>query len=692
MAAPRLRTTARFVSLPEGLAVAITSEQPQTVAERRGAARSRDSSPMASDLVYVMVDFDGTGIRAYEFMVGRGGAQRDGTWSNENQPSLDWDGRWESAVHDTGDEWTVEYLIPWSVAPMREAEGTKRSIAVNVGRILEALGERHSWPAISFQQPRYVSQFASIELQAHRQTALDIYPYASGVRDFVNGRYTGKVGLDLFWRPNNQLQLNAAFNPDFGQVESDDLVVNFDAIETFRTDKRPFFTENQTLFNLRTPQGGELVYTRRVGGPEDAGDGNAASIDAAVKLSGSTGSWDYGAFVVSEADQAGRDFLAVRTLRPGDAFRIGYMATWTDRPALDRRALVNAVDWRWSPAASLSAEGAVLHSDLSGMAGNDHGTGAWVRWLHTPGQRWENSLDLTHLDDGIDINDFGFLPRNDLNEARWSTRLRNAGNEAGAGSSSVTWTLTGTQRRNDSGDSLQGSWFLSRVAEPEGGGLWYSELRRDPAGNDDLISRGNGLVRRAARTDFWQYYQSPQGSRWKYLVGGWWFQEGLGGRAFQFESQLTLQATESLSLSASWYPRWSDDWLVWREGDLFARYERRQVDARFGLTWFPATRHELRVKAQWLVIDARDAKASRIAPGGRLQPTGDDIADLSVANFALQLRYRYEISPQRDLYVVYGRGGFQQEEDHTAGVGDLFDQATRLRDDDQLLVKLRWRL
>jgi len=691
LATPRLRTVARIVSLQEGLAIAVTSEQPARIAERRAAARSRDSSPMASDLVYVMVDFDGTGVRAYEFMVGRGGAQRDGTWSNENQPSLDWDGRWQSAVHDTGDEWTVEYLIPWSVVPMREADGERRTLGINVGRIVEAMGERYSWPAISFQQPRYVSGFAKVEVAAWRDRALDLIPYATGLRDFAGNGWDGKAGIDVFWKPSSQLQLNAAINPDFGQVESDDLVVNFDAIETFRTDKRPFFTENQTLFNLRTPQGGELVYTRRVGGPEDGGSGEAASIDAAVKLSGSAGGWDYGAFVVAEADETGRDFFAIRSIRPSGDFQIGHAATWANRPVLDRRALVNAVDWRWTPGSTVSAEGAFLHSDLSTGTTDEHGTGGWMRWLHTPGNRWEHTLELTHLDDRIDFNDFGFLPRNDLNEARWNTRLRKVGSATDGSNASVSWNLSATGRSNDSGDTLQGRWFLSRAAEPAGGGLWYSELRYDPAGFDDLISRGNGLVRRTTRNDFWQYYQSAQGSRWKYLVGGWWFQEGLGGRAFQLETQLTMQATETLSLSLSWYPRWSDDWLVWREEDLFARYERRQVDARLGANWFPAARHELRVKAQWLVIDARDARAMRIGPGGRLQHSGDVIPDLSVASFGLQIRYRYEISRQRDLYVVYGRGGFSQDEERS-GVGNLFDQASRLRDSDQLLVKLSWRL
>ena len=35
-------------------------------------------------------------------------------------------------------------------------------------------------------------------------------------------------------------QINATFNPDFGQAESDDVVINFSARETFYSEKERF--------------------------------------------------------------------------------------------------------------------------------------------------------------------------------------------------------------------------------------------------------------------------------------------------------------------------------------------------------------------------------------------------------------------------------------------------------------------
>jgi hypothetical protein len=106
----------------------------------------------------------------------------------------------------------------------------------------------------SFERPRFLSDFERIEVANFSQSLLAITPYVSGLYDAVGKSSDGDAGADVFWKPNGQVQLTATVNPDFGQVESDDLVVNFSATETFISDKRPFFTENQGIFEFPTPR------------------------------------------------------------------------------------------------------------------------------------------------------------------------------------------------------------------------------------------------------------------------------------------------------------------------------------------------------------------------------------------------------------------------------------------------------
>ena len=46
-----------------------------------------------------------------------------------------------------------------------------------------------------------------------------------------------KAGAEVFWKIDSSKQVNLTLNPDFGQVESDEVVVNFSAFETFYSDR-----------------------------------------------------------------------------------------------------------------------------------------------------------------------------------------------------------------------------------------------------------------------------------------------------------------------------------------------------------------------------------------------------------------------------------------------------------------------
>jgi hypothetical protein len=98
----------------------------------------------------------------------------------------------------------------------------------------------------------------------------------------------------------------------------------------------------------------------------------------------------------------------------------------------------------------------------------------------------------------------------------------------------------------------------------------------------------------------------------------------------------------------------------------------------------------LRVKLQALGVDAPLRQAWRAAPDGTPIATNDPVEDFSLSTFGFQIRYRYELKPLSDLYVVYGRGGMR-ESPFEDDLGNLIPDAFSLRDDEQLLVKVSYR-
>src|SRR5690606_29916597 len=224
-------TEAWVLATPEGLAVAFRAVQPPSVP--RTAQKIQRDEQAQVDRVNLMIDFEGDGRTGYNFMVSASDGINDAVITNQSQFSTDWDGNWQHAASSDAEGWSAEMLIPWYIAPMGKGVDGKRSFRIYLDRVIGATGERMAWPQASFERPRFLSDFAPIEVAAYNTSLLAVTPYMTGLYDNVRGDGSFDAGADIFWKPNGQFQLAATINPDFGQVESDDLVVNFGANETF---------------------------------------------------------------------------------------------------------------------------------------------------------------------------------------------------------------------------------------------------------------------------------------------------------------------------------------------------------------------------------------------------------------------------------------------------------------------------
>ena len=71
------------------------------------------------------------------------------------------------------------------------------------------------------------------------------------------------AGVDAKLGITSRLMLDATVNPDFGQVEADQVELNLSRFETFFPEKRPFFLEGADVY--QTPF--QLFYSRRIGKP-----------------------------------------------------------------------------------------------------------------------------------------------------------------------------------------------------------------------------------------------------------------------------------------------------------------------------------------------------------------------------------------------------------------------------------------
>jgi hypothetical protein len=712
-------TEAWVLSTPDGLAIAFRNTQPANVARTRQKSQRDAGGPVDRDNLYI--DFDGDGRAGYNFTVTLADGIIDATINNENQFNSDWDGDWRHAVAEDGDTWSVEMLIPWHIAPMQSVQGDKRTVGISLDRVVGATNERMAWPAISFVEPRFLTVLEKLEMPQYSQSLLAITPYVVGVYDAVRSDQQFDAGADIFWKPNGQFQLTATLNPDFGQVESDQLVVNFSAIETFFSDKRPFFTENQAFFDVpfgSLNNANRLIYTRRVGGGADCNvphaltgetcpdaEHTSGDVTAALKVNGSFGGFHYGAFAATEADEWGRDFYALRGARDFADQSIGAMFTRVERPWFDRTADVFSLDHHWSPKQGLDIFSAFVQSDIDQAGSNVRDSGGQLRIEHELGKGWRQQLFVVHLGGDLQLNDFGFLERNNFNYMRYELAHRITDLPESSRYSSHQWRYATSIRYNDDGRHLWDAIAVNRQSERRDGGNQFWELAAYGPGFDDLVSRGHGDVRIPAKyfAFFERYF--PKRGHWEFYGNTRATTEGLRGwrkPTFELYLEPSYHVSDSLRFFVGMDYKKNPDWLIWDfdtnaalagNQQRLVSFDSDLLSLNAGMTWLISPKQELRVRLETIGLDARAEQGWDLAANGDPIPNADPVDDFELRNLGFQVRYRYEVAPLSYLYIAYVRGGslFDQQFGSDFGAADSFQRAFDLRDSEQLLVKFSYR-
>lgn len=242
---------------------------------RKIAARvTRRDREVESDWFRIEIDSRRDGRNGLFFAINPAGVKIDGRLYDENKQSADWDGVWDAATKVTTTGWKVEIALPLRL--LRFQPGEAVSFGVNFSRRISRLAEEDEWQVIPPSSSQRVSRFGllrGLDLK-RRPLSYELTPFVAGRLDVSSGRVEDdplrilNAGLDGKLGLGSNVMLTFTANPDFGQVESDQIILNLSTIETYHPEKRPFFLEDRSLFDL--PRFGDgpradLLYSRRIG-------------------------------------------------------------------------------------------------------------------------------------------------------------------------------------------------------------------------------------------------------------------------------------------------------------------------------------------------------------------------------------------------------------------------------------------
>ena len=674
----------------------------------RANQHQRDAHFMRTnaDLVGVAIDFDGNALTAFDFYVSAGGSIGDAIIKNEQQFDGDWDGDWLSATSISDDHWYAEIFIPWSIAPMRIQRGELRKVKIAMYRVINYQNRMFGSVKASPNMGQFVSKFEEFTFKNYKASALNFYPYVTLSNDRLTDQTETKTGMEIFWKLDSSKQLNATFNPDFGHVESDEVVVNFSAVETYYSDKRPFFAATPTLFNVQD-QHWYIINTRRIGGTPDYNcskyeeetqtlcsnnQQGSSDIDLALSYTQQNEAFDIGVLGAFEDDanfSQGKDFYAVRLRTTRDKTTWGYLGTLVNRPVLNRRAKVNSIDLNYHYSPQLKLTGNLINSIID----SEQGYGFRVALDHTPNNSRTHNFKITYFDKKLDINDMGYMWRNDLMSIRSQSFFTQSDFKKESKVLSRTLMLFTNLRTTANGDkdsSFVGLAGFNMFKDTSG--IEFESFYK-PKGRDNLITRNyefSPFVKRSEEFNVSLAYKSPAHKFFHYALVTQREKRELGyGNTYM--ARLTVIPSETLSLTFAHRHQDKSGWLNWLQENLLGSYDQTQKTTLAELQWFKDNKHELRVKAQMVAFTARDPQAYRADMHGNLLKEQLNLDPFTLSQLAFQVRYRYEMAPLSYFYLVYSRGGQILEFDQENDLKQIYRRSWSDPETDSIVVKLRYK-
>lgn len=265
-AAAVVDTECRVTSTKLALFIGCTALDPAPQ-EIIGILRDRDAGDL-DDGITIVLDPFGDGHEAFAFRVSASGVLSDAQLGRVTGTDYKWDAVWEGRSRRQTDGYTVEVAIPFS--SIRTPGGT----VPHTSRLLidRFYPRRHAYrfAATRLDRAKNCRTCEGIALvlpaiqRGGRGVLLQPTLVAADQRDGDERLSQIDVGGALRWQAMPSTRISATVNPDFSQVEADELdfEINRRFVLTY-DERRPFFLEGREMLEGY----GNLVFSRRIVDP-----------------------------------------------------------------------------------------------------------------------------------------------------------------------------------------------------------------------------------------------------------------------------------------------------------------------------------------------------------------------------------------------------------------------------------------
>ncbi|MDB5197449.1 MAG: carbohydrate binding family 9 protein [Flaviaesturariibacter sp.] len=680
-----------------------------------------------NDFVGVILDTYNDKINAVGFYVTPYGEQFDAKYSTTNGEDDSWNAVWTSEAKVHSDGWSFEMRIPYSA--LRFVSRDNQTWGLNITRRRNKTGQQYMWNPIDPNKNGFVNQegeWTGIE-KIESPLRLSFSPYVSATASrYPYKKITGNPnekdwatafngGMDVKYGISESFTLDMTLVPDFGQVRSDNKVLNLGPFEQIYSEQRPFFTEGTELFAK-----GNLFTSRRIGAtPRNYGaaknyadaiggtvleNPQAAKLINATKISGRTkkglGIGVFNAitkpmYAIIEDNQKNREkyltspltnyniLVLDQTLKNNSS--ISVINTNVLREGSERDANVTAGlfdfnnkknTYNWNGKFVVTQ---VLSPDLKHFTGYSHNIG-----FGKTGGRWNFQVGQELADDKYDINDLGttfnnnylehyfwsgykwIKPKNWYKSVRLNFNLNHSQVFKKFPNQKTDSRFQSLNANINANAQLKNLWFVGAFIGYQPQGHDFYETRQ----NNPIVHRqtdGGAFFRSTERTQFEVWAETNSAKKYRfsfdYFVG---IRDQFNSRNHQINFNNRYRFNDRLSVehNININPFSNDAGFYKRNGNLdtFVRRDRFTAENSLSVKYSFSKRSDIRVDVRHYWSKVENKALYALEADGSLKPTTKiPEPDRHFDNFNIfnvNAQYTLQFAPGSFIYLVYKDEGY----------------------------------
>ena len=349
---------------------------------------------------------------------------------------------------------------------------------------------------------------------------------------------------------------------------------------------------------------------------------------------------------------------------------------------------------------NIKSEQLTTYFDLLSTEKNGiNGEGLRAQYTYKPDKLSRNSGSILYFDKEFRLNDFGYLQRNDWFHLGVGHNIQKIDFAKDSNVILKDFNIDINYDADTDGNSNPYSIEQKNRIEFKDTSKFKYDFSYKSSGKNTTITRKNEIYPYVKIKDNFSITGDYEAPNYKYWTYDWrvsfdkaskyntWNSKGYKKRFFKIAG--SIFPNDNLKLQSEFRVKKEKEWLNWIDANNLAVYDLNQRIVSFNLNWFRGNKHEIRLKSQFVALEAKRPRALITDVSGTLLDLDKEISSFSNGINSFQIRYRYEIAPLSNIYLVYTKGGNVYEEDDDRSFSKILKDPWENPDNEILSLKFR---